>query len=213
MRLLVSAGPTCEDLDAVRFLTNRSTGRMGYALAGEAAARGHAVTLVSGPTHLAAPEGVERVDVRSAQDMLEALEPRIEGADALVMAAAVADFRPAHAVEGKIEKGELPLALELARTPDVTASLAPRKGARVFAGFALEAEAGGDARTRAEAKMRAKGFDLFVLNDVRAFGAPRARYALWERGAWRELGELAKEELARVLLDAVEAATESRGKA
>lgn len=211
MRLLVSAGPTCEDLDAVRFLTNRSTGRTGYAIAAEGARRGHAVALVSGPTGLEAPDGVERADVRSAQEMLAALEARVERADALVMAAAVADYRPAEVAAGKIEKAGAELVLRLARTPDVLASLARAKGRRVLAGFALEADAGERARARAEAKLRAKGMDLVVLNDVRAFGEARAPYALFDGRAWRELGELSKAELARALLDAVERLAARRG--
>lgn len=161
--VLVSAGPTHEDLDPVRFLGNRSTGRMGFAVAAVAAARGAKAILVSGPSHLPTPPGVQRVDVRSARDMEAAIRSHLAAADAVVMAAAVADYRPADAADEKIGKTEGPKTLELVRNPDILAGLgADRSGDRpVLVGFALETS---DAATKARAKLERKKVDLVVAN-------------------------------------------------
>src|SRR5690606_24450579 len=121
--ILVSAGGTHEDLDPVRFLGNRSSGKMGYAVAERAAARGARVILVSGPTALAVPAGVERIDARSARDMEAAITARRDEVDAIVMAAAVADYRPAEQAEQKIKKSDGGLTLELVKNPDILAGL------------------------------------------------------------------------------------------
>ena len=169
MRIVVSAGPTREFIDPVRFLGNRSTGKMGYAVARAAVEAGHETTLVSGPVALPAPEGLAAfVPVVSARDMLAALRKAMAGADALVMAAAVADFRPATTSRRKIHKGAMPRALELVPNPDILASLSRRKAGRVFVGFAAETER---AVEGAAAKLRRKGLDLVVANDVTRPGA------------------------------------------
>ncbi|MBR1608496.1 MAG: phosphopantothenoylcysteine decarboxylase [Kiritimatiellae bacterium] len=169
MKLLVSAGPTREFLDPVRFLSNRSTGRMGYAVAEAGVAAGDEVALVSGPVEIAPPAGLAALDrVVSARDMLAALEKRVEWCDALVMTAAVADFRPESAAADKIRKGEMPETIRLVRNPDILKTLAPRKGRRVFVGFAAETR---DAAASAARKLAAKGLDLVVANDVTAPGA------------------------------------------
>ncbi|MBR1837240.1 MAG: phosphopantothenoylcysteine decarboxylase [Kiritimatiellae bacterium] len=169
MKLLVSAGPTREFLDPVRFLSNRSTGRMGYAVAEAGVAAGDEVALVSGPVEIAPPAGLAALDrVVSARDMLAALEKRVEWCDALVMTAAVADFRPVSAAADKIRKGEMPETIRLVPNPDILKTLAPRKGRRVFVGFAAETR---DAAASAARKLAAKGLDLVVANDVTAPGA------------------------------------------
>ena len=169
MRLLVSAGPTREFLDPVRFLSNRSTGRMGFAVAAAGVAAGHEVALVAGPVALAPPEGLAAYEpVVSARDMLAALRRRVAWCDALVMTAAVADFRPARRAPRKIHKGGMPEALRLVRNPDILASLRPRKGARVFVGFAAETDA---VLESAAGKLARKGLDLIVANDVTRPGA------------------------------------------
>ena len=169
MRLLVSAGPTREFLDPVRFLSNRSTGRMGFAVAAAGVAAGHEVALVAGPVALAPPEGLAAYEpVVSARDMLAALRRRVAWCDALVMTAAVADFRPARRASRKIHKGGMPEALRLVRNPDILASLRPRKGARVFVGFAAETDA---VLESAAGKLARKGLDLIVANDVTRPGA------------------------------------------
>ena len=169
MKILVSAGPTREPIDAVRFLSNRSTGRMGYAVAQAAAEAGHEVALVSGPVALEPPPGVTRVvRVETALEMLDALRAELPAADALVMAAAVADFRPAAAAARKLHKGELGETLRLERNPDILATLRPLKGDRIFCGFAAETD---DVLGSAADKLARKGLDLVVANDVSAPGA------------------------------------------
>jgi phosphopantothenoylcysteine decarboxylase/phosphopantothenate--cysteine ligase len=168
MRILVTAGPTREPIDPVRFISNRSSGKMGYAVARAAAARGHAVRLVSGPVHIAAPAGVDLVRVETADEMLLAVANHLDWCQALVMAAAPADWRPAQPAGRKLKKAAAPAALPLARTPDILQSLLPRKGARTFVGFAAET---GDPIPEARRKLRQKGLDLIVGNDVTQAGA------------------------------------------
>jgi phosphopantothenoylcysteine decarboxylase/phosphopantothenate--cysteine ligase len=170
-RIVVTAGPTYEDLDPVRFIGNRSSGRMGYAIAAEASRRGAHVVLVSGPTKLDAPAGVQIERVRSAHEMARAVTLHAAGADAVVMAAAVADYTPADAAHAKIPKTDGPLTLTLVRTPDILAGLGRTRGtasAPVLVGFAAET---GDPRPRARQKLAAKQVDLIVANDVSRAGA------------------------------------------
>jgi phosphopantothenoylcysteine decarboxylase / phosphopantothenate---cysteine ligase len=166
-RIVVSAGPTYEDIDPVRYLGNRSSGRMGYAIAAEASRRGAHVVLVSGPTKLAAPAGAQLDRVRSAAEMARAMALHAKGADAVVMAAAVADYTPEKgAASRKIGKSDAPLTLTLARTPDILADLGKARGAGatpVLVGFAAET---GDPRPRARQKLAAKQVDMIVANDV-----------------------------------------------
>ena len=163
MNLLITAGPTREMLDPVRFLSNRSTGKMGFAVAGAGACHGHAVRLIAGPVALATPEGVERTDVVSARDMLAAVEAQLAWCDALVMTAAVADWRPCHESAQKLKKSAMSPTLELVRNPDILATLAPRKGRKIFVGFAAETE---ELFAEAQRKLTAKNLDLLVANDV-----------------------------------------------
>ena len=166
LRIVVSAGPTYEDIDPVRFIGNRSSGKMGFAVAASAAKRGADVVLVAGPVSLATPDGVRRIDVRSAAQMHDAVLAQLP-ADAYVAAAAVADFTPRNVAAGKIKKrdGEDGLTLELVRTVDILASTARPGLYRV--GFAAEA---GPRLDRARAKKAAKGIDLLVFNDILAEG-------------------------------------------
>ena len=163
MNLLVTAGPTREHLNPVRFLSNRSTGKMGFAIAQAAAERGHRVALVAGPVSLPTPAGVERVDVVSARDMLAAVERLLPAQDALVMTAAVADWRPARVSETKLKKSDMRPVIELEPNPDILKTLRPLKGARLFVGFAAET---GDPLAEAQRKLASKGLDLIVANDV-----------------------------------------------
>lgn len=166
--LLVTAGPTCEDLDPVRFLTNRSSGKMGYAVAETAARRGAKVILISGPTALATPEGVERVDVRAAEEMLRAVESRFASASMAIFAAAVADYRPAEPAEAKIKRTKEALTIRLEPNPDILATVARQKGDRVVVGFAAETD---HVAENARKKLTQKNADLMVANDVTAEGA------------------------------------------
>ena len=164
--VVVTAGPTHEDLDQVRFIGNRSSGRMGYALAAEAARRGARVVLVSGPTPLEPPAGLEVVRVRSAREMQQAVQLAARDADLVVMAAAVADYTPAAAVNGKIEKSDAALDLRLVRTPDILMELGRARGGSprpVLVGFAAES---GDPVARGREKLTRKMVDLIVANDI-----------------------------------------------
>jgi phosphopantothenoylcysteine decarboxylase/phosphopantothenate--cysteine ligase len=171
LQVLVTAGGTQEPLDPVRHLTNRSSGRMGYALAESARDRGAGVTLVSAPTGLTAPPGVECVAVRTAKEMAEAVLSRRLRTDVLMMAAAVADYRPASRAEDKIKKGEGGLTLRLERTPDILVSVADLRAdgwPRLVVGFAAETR---DLLDNAAAKLARKRLDLMVANDVSATDA------------------------------------------
>lgn len=171
-RVLVTAGPTFEDLDPVRFIGNRSSGRMGYAVAGEAAKRGATVVLVTGPTHLDPPAGVEVVRVRSAADMHAAVMAHAGVVDAVVMAAAVADYTPEAVAAQKVAKGDGGWTVPLTRTVDILAALGklPSRADRrpVLIGFAAETH---DVLAHADAKRTRKGVDLVVANDVAQAGA------------------------------------------
>lgn len=171
MRILVTAGPTREFIDPVRFLSNPSTGRMGFAVARAARLAGHEVTLVTGPVSLRTPKGVRRIDVVSARDMMRAVEAQ-EEFDCLVATAAVADWRPARCAAKKLKKREMSGSLRLVRNPDVLKTIAGRvrrSGIRkVLIGFAAET---GDPSAEASRKCREKGLDLVVANDVTAPGA------------------------------------------
>ena len=202
MRILVTAGPTCEDLDPVRYLTNRSSGRMGYAVAEEAVRRGHDVVLVSGPTHLEPPLGTRLIAVRSAADMLAACLAEFDACDAAILVAAVADYRPAELSPQKIKKSAADLVLRLARTEDIARRLGAVKTRQVLVGFALESSEG---HANAERKLEAKNLDAIVLNHPDAFGAGTIRAELLVRDQpWGEPGRLSKPELAARVLDLVE---------
>jgi phosphopantothenoylcysteine decarboxylase / phosphopantothenate---cysteine ligase len=166
-RILVTAGPTYEDLDPVRYIGNRSSGRMGFAVADEAVRRGAVVTLVSGPTTVVPPSGCEVVRVRSAAEMHQAVVTRADSADVVVMAAAVADYRPVIRADQKVAKGEGELSIALTRTPDILGDLGARrlKSGRgpLLVGFAAETE---NVVAKATEKRRRKHVDLIVANDV-----------------------------------------------
>jgi len=162
--VLVTAGPTAEAVDPVRVLTNRSSGKMGFALAEEAARRGAEVILVAGPVGLDTPYGVDRIDVESAEEMHRAVMEGFARATIVIMAAAVADYRVAKREKQKIKRAERDsLTLELVRNPDILAELAGRKGKRFVVGFAAETES---VLANARAKLARKGCDLIVANDV-----------------------------------------------
>jgi phosphopantothenoylcysteine decarboxylase/phosphopantothenate--cysteine ligase len=166
--VLVTAGPTCEDLDPVRFISNRSSGKMGYAVAEAAARRGAKVVLITGPTALETPEGVERVDVRTAEEMLRAVQARFSPATIGIFAAAVADYRPAEQAMAKIKRTKEPLTIRLEPNPDILATVAKEKGDRLVVGFAAETE---HIAENARKKLTQKNADLIVANDVTAEGA------------------------------------------
>lgn len=167
MKILVTAGPTREPIDPVRFLSNRSSGKMGYAVAAAAKAHGHEVVLISGPVAIEPPD-VKVIQVTTAEQMFEAVEKHVEWCDALVMAAAVADWRPAVISNRKIKKAEAAPVIHLERTPDILKQVSPRKGKRIYIGFAAETE---NLEEEAKRKLEEKGLDLIVANDVSASDA------------------------------------------
>jgi len=166
--VVVTAGPTCEDLDPIRFLTNRSSGRMGYAVAEAAARRGARVVLISGPVSLETPLGAERVDVRTTEQMHRAVLASLERATIVVMAAAVADYRPVMPSLNKLKRGTERLNIEFEPTVDILADLSRRKGEQLLVGFAAETE---QLAEHARRKLKEKSADLIVANDVTAPGA------------------------------------------
>lgn len=166
--ILVTAGPTREDLDPVRYITSRSSGKMGYALAEAAVRRGARVVLVSGPTSLPSPAGIERVDVRTAEEMHRAVADRFAACSIAIFAAAVADYRPAQRQEQKLKRGRETMTVALEPTSDILATVARNKGDRLVVGFAAETE---HVAENARKKLAAKNADLIVANDVAAEGA------------------------------------------
>jgi phosphopantothenoylcysteine decarboxylase/phosphopantothenate--cysteine ligase len=202
-RVLVSAGATQEPLDPVRFLSNRSSGKMGYALARVARRRGAEVTLVSGPSELRPPPGVETTSVGSAREMAQAVEAAFATATVVIMCAAVADYRPRDVLPRKLKKGAPTLTLALERNPDILGGLAARKGRRLLVGFAAETH---DLLPEARRKLREKRLDLIVANDVTAagagFGADTNIVRLLDASGLDEtLPVLPKEEVASRVLD------------
>lgn len=205
MNILITAGPTREYLDDVRYLSNASTGRMGYALAAVAASRGHGVTLVTGPTSLPIPDGLRAVrQVISARDMLAAVSEEFDSAEAMIACAAVSDYRPADRVSGKMKReSQEVLHLELVRNPDIVAAMCRRRRqGQILVGFALEAA---DGEANAIGKLRGKGLDAIVLNAVSAIGADENDVTIYfadDRPAERSRGP--KDIVAGAILQAVE---------
>ncbi len=206
MNILVTAGPTREAIDPVRFLSNRSSGRMGFAVAAAAAEAGHAVRLVAGPVALETPAGVERIDVVSAEEMRAAVTEHVAWCDALIMAAAVADWRPASVSDQKVKKVEGPMRLELERTTDILISVKPLKGPRIYVGFAAET---GDPVPEATRKVTAKGLDMIVANDVSRPDAgfevaTNAVTFIESGGTMRHIDTAAKTEIAAAIIQWLE---------
>ncbi|HEX9122451.1 MAG TPA: bifunctional phosphopantothenoylcysteine decarboxylase/phosphopantothenate--cysteine ligase CoaBC [Actinomycetota bacterium] len=202
-RIVVTAGPTWEPIDPVRFVGNRSSGKMGFALAKEAFDRGAEVTLVVGPGTVEAPRGPRLVRVTTAEEMRSAVLEHAEGADAVVMAAAVADFRPERAAETKLKKEGGPPSLRLVPTPDILLELGQRRGERILVGFAAET---GDPVTAGREKLRSKGLDLIVVNEVgregTGFGSDTNDAAILSReGDDEPLRTWTKSELAAAVCD------------
>ena len=203
--VLVTAGPTCEDIDPVRFLSNRSSGKMGYAVAEAGKRRAARVILVSGPTALAPPSGVELERVRSAEEMEEAVLGRLKEASVVIMAAAVADYRPAKTGARKMKKTSAPRPLNLEPTPDILRSISRRRTSQLVVGFAAETD---HLVENARSKLKAKGLDMVVANDVTradsGFDVDTNRVTLvFQNGKPRELKPMSKQEVADRVLDEV----------
>ena len=204
-RVLVTAGPTREALDPVRYLTNRSSGRMGYAVAKAAARRGADVTLVSGPVSLPKPGYVRVVDVESAQDMYDAVTGLAPEADIVIKAAAVADYRPETVAENKIKKSDGEMAIPLARTKDILAALGKsRREGQFLCGFSMETE---NLLENSRAKLKKKGLDMIAANNVKVpgagFGVETNVLTLITKDGETELPLMSKDAAADALLDAI----------
>jgi phosphopantothenoylcysteine decarboxylase / phosphopantothenate---cysteine ligase len=199
VRFLITAGPTREFFDPLRYISNRSSGKMGYAIAEAALAVSPNVTLVSGPTCLMAPRGVEFVSVITAKEMAEAVWSRFGSVDVCIMAAAVCDFRPKKMAAGKIKKTSFSGTLELEPTPDILAELGRRKKSRILVGFAAETD---DVEKNAREKLIRKGLDLIVANDASAFDAETNHVALISHnGEIEKLPEMPKIDVAKMIID------------
>ncbi|MCE7863497.1 MAG: bifunctional phosphopantothenoylcysteine decarboxylase/phosphopantothenate--cysteine ligase CoaBC [Bacteroidetes bacterium CHB5] len=204
-KALVTAGPTYEALDPVRFIGNHSTGKMGYAIAEELLRQGAAVTLVSGPTHLAAPAGVTLVKVTSAEEMYLATQKHFNQSDIIVFSAAVADYKPAHKADQKIKKGQGTMHIELVKTNDIAAELGKqKKPGQLTVGFALETE---NEKINAQAKLKSKNFDLIVLNSLNdtgaGFGHDTNKVTLLTAAGSQEFNLKSKKEVAADIVTAI----------
>ncbi|MDO6847351.1 bifunctional phosphopantothenoylcysteine decarboxylase/phosphopantothenate--cysteine ligase CoaBC [Priestia megaterium] len=205
VNVLVTAGPTVERIDPVRFFTNRSTGKMGYALAEQAAKLGASVTLVTGPTNLEYPKGVQVVQIESAQQMLEAVMQRYHEADVVIKSAAVADYRPKHVFDQKMKKQPGAAVLELERTTDILRTLGEQKEHQLLVGFAAETE---QVDEYAQKKLSSKNLDMIVANNVTTegagFGTDTNIVTLYKRsGESRKLPILSKHDVATEVLKEV----------
>lgn len=205
-RLLITGGPTQEPIDPVRFLTNRSSGKMGYALAKVARRRGAEVILISGPTSLPAPgRGIKVFSVRTAEEMREAVLAHMEGCSVVIKAAAVSDYRPKEISEKKLKKTEPFHSLELERTGDILEEVGRKKGDRIVVGFAAETE---DLVANGRKKLMEKNLDLIVVNDVTRPGAgfgldTNQVKILYPSGEVKDLPLMSKEEVSQIILDEV----------
>lgn len=204
-RIMVTAGATIEAIDPVRYISNHSTGKMGYAIAESLAKRGAEVVLVSGKTALQTPQGVRRVDVISAEEMYNAAVAEFEGADCAVMCAAVADYTPAEVATSKIKKSDSEFSLALRKTKDIAFELGKVKGSRKIVGFALETD---NEQSNAEKKLREKNLDMIVLNSLRdkgaGFGCDTNKVTFIDGSQREELPLASKAEVAERIADKIE---------
>ncbi len=202
MRILVTAGPTREHFDSVRFISNASSGKMGFAVAGEAAGRGHEVVLVSGPVELTEPDGVEMIHVVTADEMFQAATTVFMQCHAAIMAAAVCDYRPSRRLHHKLKKQDRARSIQLQPTEDICAHLGKIKGDRVLIGFAIEDR---NQQKNSEAKLRRKRCDAIVLNGTGTVGADEADVQiLCARTGWSAPLSGSKARIAATIIDLLE---------
>lgn len=206
LRILITAGPTREFIDPVRFISNSSTGFFGYQIASEAIRRGHKVTLISGPTHLAPPRGARFIPVTSALEMKREVGKFFPKCDCLIMSAAVSDYRPVRIHPGKIKKSKSRLTLKLERNPDILSIAAKNKRGRLLIGFALETD---DLKKNAGRKLEAKNLDCIVAASINKrehpFGDRKIRVLIISRSGKAETVLSSKKNLSRIILDKVSA--------
>jgi phosphopantothenoylcysteine decarboxylase/phosphopantothenate--cysteine ligase len=205
IKLLVTAGPTHEPIDPVRYITNPSTGKMGYALAQAASERGADVVLVSGPADLPAPAGVETIRVKTAEEMAKAVRQNCDGCRIIIGAAAVSDYTPERFVEQKMKKSATTLTLALKPTVDIMAEMGKRKSNQVLVGFSVETQ---DVEKNSAEKLKKKNLDLIICNDITQPGAGFATDTnivaiLDTKGGTERLPKLSKLETAHKILDRI----------
>lgn len=213
VRILVTAGPTEEPLDPVRYITNLSSGKMGYALAAAAQRRGAQVTLISGPTSLPVPSVEKICNVRTAREMHKAVLENYKKADIIIKAAAVADYRPKVQAEEKIKKVGKAISLELERNPDIIADIGKDKGRRILVGFAMETQ---NLLANAREKLQKKNMDLIIANNLREEGAgfrtdTNIITIIDRKGQTESLGKMTKVEAADAILDRIKKITVGKG--
>lgn len=207
LRILITAGPTQEPIDKVRFISNSSTGRMGYEMARRALKRGHRVILISGPTNIIPPQGAEVISIKTALQMRDKVKKYFKRCDCLIMTAAVSDFRPKNTMAKKIKKSNCKhLSLELVKNPDILSEIGKRKNGKILIGFALETES---VIKHARAKLKEKNLDLIVASQLRPgnypFGESKVQTTLISRGrAADKLKSLKKGAIADRVLKRVE---------
>ena len=198
LKFLITAGPTREYLDPVRFITNASSGKMGYACAAAAQRRGHNVNLISGPVALSVPRGIKRVSVMTGAEMDQAVREYYEKCDCVIMTAAVGDYKPKRTSRYKIIKGQDALQVELVRMKDILAGLGRRKKNQILIGFAVQDRA---ARTNARRKLLEKNLDAIVLNSPSAFGVDKTDVEILIRDHdWQSFPAITKTRLATRLI-------------
>lgn len=202
IRFLITAGPTREYLDPIRFLTNNSTGKMGYACAEAAVKRGHKITLITGPVKLAKPKGIRLIQVVSSEDMALVVKENFKSCDCVIMAAAVCDYRPVNRQQYKLEKSPGNLLLEMERTHDILAELGQIKDRQLLIGFAVQDKS---AKQKARQKLISKNLDAIILNSPAAFGANRSNVAILQRGKkWQDHRGILKSSLGRIIVELAE---------
>jgi len=208
MHFLITAGPTREYIDPVRFISNGSTGQMGYACAAEAVRRGHKVTLVSGPVALKAEKKVKLIKVVTAAEMAEAVQAEFRKSDCVVMTAAVSDYKPIRTEKDKIRKAEQSLTLKLQNTVDILAKLGCKKQHQILIGFAVQDRA---AKSRARRKMREKNLDAIILNSPASIGAERSDFHVLQGGGkWESHKQTNKKQLAKTIITLAEKILEDK---
>ncbi len=199
MRILITAGPTREYIDTVRFISNASSGRMGYAIASSASRKKHNVILISGPVNLRKPKCEKFIEVTSAREMKQAVFDNFENADVIIMSAAVSDYRPASKLRHKLKKDDKEISLKLVRNPDILAELGRRKEKRILIGFALEDR---NAKANALRKFRSKNLDAIILNSPAAIDSETDKVQIYtEQFGWQEFPEMSKKRLASVIIN------------
>jgi phosphopantothenoylcysteine decarboxylase/phosphopantothenate--cysteine ligase len=214
-RILVTAGPTQESIDPVRFITNHSSGKMGYALARVAKRRGAEVVLVSGPTSLSLPHSdINLISVKTAEEMRKAVDTHLRDCSVVIKAAAVSDYRPKEISQAKLKKTSASVSIEMERTRDILGEIGKKKGKRILIGFAAETD---DIITHARRKLKEKNLDLIVVNDVTKPGAGFASETnqvkfLYPSGEVKDLPMMSKEEVAQVILDEVASLLKQKNK-